>query len=159
LIRYANNHELLAMVAPKPLLIVAAAEDSSFPIDGNRAVYRYGRELYQSYGAAEKIGFFVDTSSGHGYQKKKREAAYGWFRRWLAHEGDGGPFAEAAVETFPPDSPELRCFPPGQNQAAGPGMIAASRGLRMRHDRAARFRAGRWMRRRCESHRPRCSDW
>ena len=147
------------MVAPKPLLIVAAAEDSSFPIDGNRAVYRYGRELYQSYGAAEKIGFFVDTSSGHGYQKKKREAAYGWFRRWLAHEGDGGPFAEAAVETFPPDSPELRCFPPGQNQAAGPGMIAASRGLRMRHDRAARFRAGRWMRRRCESHRPRCSDW
>ena len=34
LIRYANNHELLAMAAPKPVLIIAAAEDESFPIAG-----------------------------------------------------------------------------------------------------------------------------
>ena len=156
LIRYANNHELLAMVAPKPLLVVAASEDSSFPIDGNREVYRYGRELYQSYRAPEKIGFYVDTSSGHGYQKKKREAAYGWFRRWLLGKGDGSPFAEPPVQTLPPDDPQLRCFPLGQNQAAGPGMIAAVKRL-ADAERPSGLRAGRWMLHRCESHRQKCS--
>ena len=34
LIRYANNHELLAMAAPKPVLIVAASQDQSFPLGG-----------------------------------------------------------------------------------------------------------------------------
>jgi dienelactone hydrolase len=125
LLRYANNHELLAMVAPKPLLIVAASKDSSFPLAGNEQIYAYGRELYGSYGAPEKIGFFVDTSSGHGYQQKKREAAYGWFLRWLQHRGDGRPFAEPPIKSMLFDAAELRCFPPGGNLAAGPGMMAA----------------------------------
>ena len=43
LIRYANNHELLAMAAPKPVLIVAASQDQSFPIAGVREVAGYGR--------------------------------------------------------------------------------------------------------------------
>ena len=38
LIRYANNHELLAMAAPKPVLIIAAARDQSFPVAGVREV-------------------------------------------------------------------------------------------------------------------------
>ena len=43
LIRFANNHELLAMAAPKPLLIVAAERDQSFPVEGVKAVADYGR--------------------------------------------------------------------------------------------------------------------
>ena len=46
LIRYANNHELLAMAAPKPVLIIAASQDQSFPVAGVREVVGYGRELY-----------------------------------------------------------------------------------------------------------------
>ena len=46
LIRYANNHELLAMAAPKPVLIIAASQDQSFPVAGVREVADYGRELY-----------------------------------------------------------------------------------------------------------------
>ena len=83
LIRYANNHELLAMAAPKPVLIIAASRDQSFPLAGVREVADYGRELYESYGAGEKIGLVVDEAEGHGYQRAKREAAYGWFLRWL----------------------------------------------------------------------------
>ena len=84
LIRYANNHELLAMAAPKPVLIVAASQDESFPVAGVRNVADHGRKLYTSYGAAEKIGLVVDEAEGHGYQRTKREAAYGWwFLRWL----------------------------------------------------------------------------
>jgi dienelactone hydrolase len=125
LFRYANNHELLTMTAPKPILIVSATADRSFPIAGARSVYEYGQKLYQSYGIPDRIGFYEDSSAGHGYQIKKREAAYGWFLRWLMDKGDGRPVAEPPTSTLPPDAPELRCFPPGKNQAAGPAMIAA----------------------------------
>ncbi len=129
LIRYANNHELLAMAAPKPVLIVAAGQDESFPIAGVRKVAEYGRQLYTSYGAGERVGLVVDEAEGHGYQRAKREAAYGWFLRWLKGQGDGLPRAEPPTETLPAESAELRCFLPGRNEPAGPGMIEAVRRL------------------------------
>jgi dienelactone hydrolase len=124
LIRFGNNHELLAMAAPKPILIVAAAHDQSFPLAGVREVHSYGRSLYDSYRSGEKFGLCVDETEGHGYQTKKREAAYGWFLRWLLDRGDGRPYPEPATETTPADAEELRCFQNGQNQPAGPAMIA-----------------------------------
>lgn len=122
LVRYANNHELLAAVAPRPLCMIAAQADRDFAADGVLKIYRYGRDLYESFGAPEKISMFVDTAASHGYQVKKREAAYGWFARWLMGQGTGAPIPEPPTETLLPDSPELRCFPVGKNQPAGPGM-------------------------------------
>jgi dienelactone hydrolase len=124
LLRYANNHELLAMAAPKPLLIIAASEDQSFPRGGVQQVFRYGKELYDSYAAGDRIGFFEDRSEGHGYQKQKREAAYAWFLRWLQGRREGAASAEPLTEAPPFDAPELRCFPVGQNQPAGPAFMA-----------------------------------
>lgn len=124
LVRYANNHELVAMIAPRPLLIIAASVDESFPIGGVREIHRYALGLYASWRSTEKIGFFEDSSAGHGYQRAKREAAYGWFRRWLQGEGDGTPWPEPPTRTEAWGAPELRCFPPGENRAAGPGIVA-----------------------------------
>ncbi len=129
LIRYANNQELIAMIAPRPLMIVAAHKDQSFPVEGVREVYHYGQELYGSYGVPGKIGYSEDATTSHGYQQKKREAAYGWFLRWLMNKGDGSPFAEPPTETAPWDSAELRCFPVGQNDPAGPGFVEAAKRL------------------------------
>jgi dienelactone hydrolase len=137
LIRYANNHELLAMASPKPVMIIAASQDQSFPITGARRVFQYGSELYRASGTPEKIGFFEDTTAGHGYQQKKREAAYGWFRKWLMGQGDGGPYAEPPTQVLPFDAIELRCFPPGRNEPAGPGIVAAVQKIA---DRAKRSR-------------------
>jgi hypothetical protein len=102
-------------------MIIAASKDQSFPVEGVRSVSAYGRELYSSYGTPEKIGFFEDSSEGHGYQRKKREAAYGWFLRWLIQRGDGSPQPEPATDTEPYDSSELRCFE--ENRPAGPGIV------------------------------------
>ncbi len=124
LLRFANNHELLAMAASRPLLIVAAEHDESFPVAGVRAVADYGRELYHSYGADERIRLAVDSALGHGYQKAKREAAYGWFLRWLMNRGDGGAVAEPPTDVPSPGARELRVFPAGQNQPAGPAIVA-----------------------------------
>jgi cephalosporin-C deacetylase-like acetyl esterase len=129
LFRYANNQEFLAMVAPRPLLIIAALQDESFPIPGNRAVAQYGRELYGTLGVGGKVGYFEDEQDGHGYQKTKREAAYGWFLRWLKDEGDGSPVPEPVFEVPAPDAPELRCFAPGENRPAGPGLVSFAESL------------------------------
>ncbi len=128
LIRYADNYEFVAMTAPRPLLIVAALEDQSFPIEGVRKVYRYGREIYGAYGAAGKVAFYQDPAP-HGYQQKKREAAYGWFLKWLMDRGAGGPFPEPATEPRRWDDPALRCFPPAENRPAGPGFVAMAERL------------------------------
>lgn len=125
LFRYANNHEFVTMVAPRPLLIVSALEDSSFPIAGVRAICEYGRSLYQSYGLGDRISYFEDSTAGHGYQRKKREAAYGWFLRWLLNRGGGRPHPEPEIATLPADAPELECFPDGRH-AAGPAMVQAA---------------------------------
>ena len=46
--------------------------------------------------------------------------------------GDGKAFPEPPTDTLAFDAPELRCFPPGQNQPAGPAIIAMVR--RLAHD-------------------------
>ncbi len=124
LLRYANGHEFIALAAPRPVLVVSAVGDESFPIPGIRTVVEYGRELYRELGAPERFGYFEDASAGHGYQRAKREAACGWFLRFLGGEGDGRPIAEPDLETLPHDDPSLRCFPAGANRPAGPGIVA-----------------------------------
>jgi len=131
LFQYANNHELLAMAAPRPVLIVAASVDQSFPLAGVRAVHAYGADLYRAFGAGEKVGLFVDHKESHGYQKAKREAAYGWFLRWLMHKGDGSPAPEPETVVPAFDVAELQCFDGGK-QPAGPGIMEAVRQLAAR---------------------------
>lgn len=131
LITFADNHELLAMAAPRPLLVINSTTDPGF-VAGT--VIDYGRSLYAAHGMAEQFAYFNDPSSGHGYQVRKREAAYGWFLRYLMDRGDGSPSPEGPVDAVPPDAAELQCFPDGK-RAAGPGMEAFTRNL------AARIRA------------------
>ncbi len=129
LIRYANNHEFVALVAPRPLLIVSASQDESFPVAGVRRIAAYARELYTAYGLPAHTAYFEHSSESHGYQQRKREAAYGWFLKWLMHRGDGRPYPEPPTATAAWNAPELRCFVPGRNQPAGPGIIAVVRTL------------------------------
>ncbi|HLY11716.1 MAG TPA: prolyl oligopeptidase family serine peptidase [Planctomycetota bacterium] len=138
LFRYANNHELLACVAPRPVLVVSAHHDIGFPVPGQRDVVTYGELLYLSLGAEGRVGYFEDVKEGHGYQKRKREAAYGWFLKWLKNEGDGAPVEEAPLEIPAWDLPELRCFPPGENHSAGPGLVALAKRVSTRASRENR---------------------
>jgi len=124
LFRYANNHELLACVAPRPVMVISAHNDIGFPLPGQRDVVQYGELLYAVLDAEGRVGYFEDARDGHGYQKRKREAAYGWFLKWLKNEGDGRPVEESQFQIPSWDLPELRCFPPGENRPAGPGLVA-----------------------------------
>jgi dienelactone hydrolase len=127
LLRFANNHELLACVAPRPVMVISAHNDIGFPIPGQRDVVKYGEALYAALGAPGKVGYFEDAEEGHGYQKRKREAAYGWFLKWLKGEGDGSPFPEPAPDPPVWNAAELRCF--AGNVPAGPGINALAESI------------------------------
>ena len=124
IIQYANNHELLAMVASRPLLIVKGSHDELYPLAGARSVHEYGEEVYAALGESKRIAFVEDENHGRGYQKTKREAAYGWFLRWLMQRGKGKPVSEPDTEAEPSDSLELACFPKGHIEPAGPGILS-----------------------------------
>jgi dienelactone hydrolase len=127
LFRFANNHEYVALAGPRPVLVIAADNDQNFRLPGIRHVVAYGRQLYKVLDKPEQIGYFEDTQTAHGYQKPKRQAAYGWFRRWLQKQGSGEPIPEPEVKTVASDAAELRCFPAGKNQPAGPGIMTGVR--------------------------------
>jgi hypothetical protein len=48
---------------------------------------------------------------GHDYSRPMREAALGFFDKYLKGEGDGSPLPEPAFETAPPDAPEMCVLP------------------------------------------------
>ena len=76
------------------------------------------------FGKEDRSRFFHDPTAGHGYQQKKREAAYGWFLKWLMHRGDGSPVPSSRSKIGPWDSSELKSFADGQKRPAGPAMEA-----------------------------------
>ena len=127
--RYASNYELLALVAPRPVLIVQSPSDESYPVSGARAVYEYGTEIYTTLHERRGVAFVEDESNGRGFQKAKREAAYGWFLHWLADGGKGKPIEEPDTQVEPADSPELATLPEGRTAPTEPGISALVTGL------------------------------
>ena len=118
LIRYANNHELLAMAAPKPVLIVAASQDQSFPLAGVREVADYGRETLRVVWG------------------RRDESAWWWTaRRATATSGSsarrrtGGSSAGCgnAVMAYHPRSPPRRRFRPTPRSCAASPPAGTSR--------------------------------
>jgi hypothetical protein len=96
------------LIWPRPLLVVNGVEDPQFPVEGAREVVEHLRPLYRR---GEPAGLRLHVvNAGHGYDRAMREAAYGWFSRWLKGEGDGSPIAERTAAILPERSRLLRCF-------------------------------------------------
>lgn len=105
IVHYANTHELLALVAPRPLLL----------IDDLGPVPEYGRDVYPSLQAGSAFSLYEEGGEDAGYPKAAREAAYGWFARWLHPAGNGQPIRESETRVEPSGSEELLAVPQGQN--------------------------------------------
>ena len=69
ILKFANIQELVAMAAPQAAMI----------IDGPHAhgIYDYATQIYGSFGDNSRIRLF--ESDGTGYDKPRRQAAYGFF--------------------------------------------------------------------------------
>jgi cephalosporin-C deacetylase-like acetyl esterase len=103
-----DHAELLAMIAPRPVLIGAALRDF-FPIEGTRQSYTEAQRLYGRLGISERIKMVVFDHE-HAYSQLLREATTAWFDRWLNDKVDEVHEPVIQVE----DERTLWCTPTGQ---------------------------------------------
>lgn len=76
-----ENHQVLALCAPRPFLILggdSADGDASWPFV--QAVL----PVYQLLGAADRIGL-INHQGQHTFPRPARQTAYQWLDHWLAH--------------------------------------------------------------------------
>jgi len=78
----AEYSDLMATVAPRPLLISQSVKDRLFPIKGAREVVNRAREVYRAFEAPENIDIFEDYGP-HSYSGAIRIAVIRWFDKHL----------------------------------------------------------------------------
>ncbi|HEY2155261.1 MAG TPA: acetylxylan esterase, partial [Isosphaeraceae bacterium] len=111
---YADTGDLLAMMAPRALLVISATQDAvQFSVGEAARSVAHARHRYRALNAEERLRH-VPVESKHDYGRPMREAMYGWLDRWLRDKGDGGPVPEPAHETEDPQL--LRCYPDGPSR-------------------------------------------
>ncbi|MHC4714548.1 MAG: alpha/beta hydrolase family protein, partial [Planctomycetota bacterium] len=78
----AEYSDLMATVAPRPLLLVQAIKDRLFPIAGTRDLYYRAREVYKAFDVPGNIEVAEDYGP-HSYSEAARIAVIRWFDRHL----------------------------------------------------------------------------
>jgi dienelactone hydrolase len=76
--------DYLLISSPKPLLILAGRYDF-IDYRGAEEAYHEIKKAYTVLGKPDQVELFT-YDDGHGISKPKREAALGWFNRWLKHD-------------------------------------------------------------------------
>lgn len=107
MLKFANIPDILACIAPRPLLIVSGILDDTFPITSARKAFSRVKSIYGLMGCEDKIAMY-ESYAPHGYNKEMREIVYRWFDRWLM--GVERDYHEPVIVVEPPDSNVLKCF-------------------------------------------------
>ena len=103
-----DHTEFVGMIAPRPVLIGAAARDF-FPIEGTRRTFAELQSLYMKLGVPERIKM-VEFDHRHMYSQPLREATYAWFDHWLKGVDTEAHEPEIVTE----NDATLQCTPTGQ---------------------------------------------
>ena len=109
-VRRLDFPEVLALVAPRPLLILGGRKDPIFPPSGFREAYRRTKRIYDLLAtapdAAPRIRL-VESDEGHSDPPRFLDETRRWMCRWLGVSVGGG-VAKPSPVPEPPES--LRCF-------------------------------------------------
>lgn len=75
--------DMLAAMAPRPLLICNGDQDPVAPLEGQRVVYPILEAAYRRAGAPDHLKIDIAEKSGHTVTPAQRTALVQWFARWL----------------------------------------------------------------------------
>jgi dienelactone hydrolase len=131
--RFAEEGDVLSLVAPRALLVISADQDAFqfSPGEAAKSIDR-ARAVFKLYGVEDKVRHKV-FESGHAYSQPMREAMYGWMVQWLKNEGDVKPITEPthmveSVETLScfaeAPRPKAFLFPPSFAAREGRALVA-----------------------------------
>jgi dienelactone hydrolase len=108
-ITFTEEWGILAMVAPRALMVINASRDAKqFSIAEAAKSIAGAKPIFELHSKAKNIRH-TTFESGHDYNKEMREAMYGWMALHLRGEGTGEPIPDPPHETEKPE--DLRCFP------------------------------------------------
>ena len=111
---YATTGDLLAMIAPRALMVINATRDAvQFSVAEAAKSIAYARSRFRLLNQEQRIRH-VAIESGHDYNQQMRETMYGWLDRWLRGRGDGQPIPEPKITLE--DVETLRCYPKGERR-------------------------------------------
>jgi cephalosporin-C deacetylase-like acetyl esterase len=144
-LRFAEEGDVLALVAPRALMVVNASRDGYqfSPGEANKSLAR-AEAVFQLYDAGDRVRHDI-FESGHAYSQPMREAMYGWMTRWLKREGDGKAIPEPKHEiekiedvSCYPDKvrPKGFIFPPGFAGQEGRKLLAKQAAYKPDHQEA-----------------------
>lgn len=90
-----DNVEIAALMAPRPMLLVAATGDwtKNVPQEEYPAI----RQIYSFFRAEDRIDV-KQFNYKHNYNRESRDAMYTWFRRWLLPPEMNRSYRETAIE-------------------------------------------------------------
>ncbi|HTL51922.1 MAG TPA: hypothetical protein VL860_05015 [Planctomycetota bacterium] len=94
LIKFGDIGDILALCAPRHLLVLSPTRDLTFPIQGARASYLRALDAYKQLGVGEAIEKW-EAYTPHAYSRSLREAMYTFFERTLMNRH------KATPEDFP----------------------------------------------------------
>jgi dienelactone hydrolase len=96
---------VLALCAPRPLLLGNSDEDEIFPVPGYRSLAERARRVYDLYEAGDHFAL-LETKGPHKDTPELREGAFKWMNRWL--KNDNGPITDPERPRFMPQ--QLKVF-------------------------------------------------
>jgi cephalosporin-C deacetylase-like acetyl esterase len=96
---------LIALCAPRPLLLGNSDADDIFPVEGYRRPASRARRVYDLYGAGDRFAL-LETKGPHKDTPELRQGEYRWMNRWL--KGEKGPVTEDEPRRLTPQ--ELKVF-------------------------------------------------
>jgi len=81
-LKWGDITEIVSMIAPRPLVILAGEQDRGFPVSGAKEVTQRAGMLYRRLGAADALALHISPGP-HQFSDEMRNRAYHWFDRWL----------------------------------------------------------------------------
>jgi dienelactone hydrolase len=75
---------MLALIAPRPLLVVNGDSDPRSPLGGVRAAVASAERAYDAAGARDRFTFRLEADAAHEVTRESSEAVVEWFVRWLS---------------------------------------------------------------------------
>jgi dienelactone hydrolase len=82
LAQLADTADILALIAPRPVLVIASDEDPIYSIEGAQAAVSDARPAFVTLGASDNLESF-SAPGKHEFTQPMREAMYGFFVRNL----------------------------------------------------------------------------
>jgi len=114
-LRFAEEGDVLSLVAPRALLVINATQDGfQFSVGEAEKSIARARPVFKLLDAEPKLKH-ATFESPHAYNQAMRETMYGWMARWLRDEGEGKPIPEPKHDIEKPE--DLAVFPDDRRPA------------------------------------------